>query len=87
MNQVQILITTTDNSFRNELSESEFSDLKLDFFDRNQANEYFEKSLKDNIENKDSIIYRILESEKNYASDGLRLAFSPHRLQNFIIQI
>ena len=74
VNNVQMLVTTKDNSFRDKIPEEyKFADLKIDYFDHTQAKEYFKKSLKNYIENKESIIERVLKSEE-------QKAFLPHRL-------
>jgi tetratricopeptide (TPR) repeat protein len=86
LDNVQMLITTKDNSFNDKLSKYKFAYLKIDFFGSRQAKEYFEKSLKNYIEDKESIIERVLNSEKRNFSINLqsKLDFLPHRL-NFIV--
>ena len=78
---VQMLVTTKDNSFRDKIPEEyKFADLKIDYFDHTQAKEYFKKSLKNYIENKESIIERVLKSEE-------QKAFLPHRLYSIVTYI
>jgi hypothetical protein len=79
LDNVQILITTKDYSFRDKLSECKFADNKVDFFGLKQAEEYFEKSLQDDFKDKEAIIERVLKSETKYASSYL-----PHRLYNIV---
>ena len=55
-----MLIITKDNSLEYKFSNSK---LKIDLFGYTQAKEYFEKSLKGSIKNKESVIKSVLEPE------------------------
>jgi hypothetical protein len=61
------------------LSKCKFADLKIDFFDCNQAKDYLEKSLKEHVQDKESIVKRVLESEVKHV-----FSYFPYSL-NFIV--
>ena len=82
MNNITILVTTKDNSFKDKLSKHKFIDLKIDFFNFNQAKEFFEKSLNNEkyIQNKDLLVNRLLKSEECFGF----LPGSLNSIKNFI---
>ena len=67
VNNIEMLITTKDNSFKDKLSKYKFAEFRIDFFNQAQAQKYFHKSLKEDVEERDKIIKRVLESEMQYA--------------------
>ena len=76
INNIQILVTTKDNNFKVKLSNLEFKDFRIKYFNCNQARQFLEKSLNKKYSmEKHIVVQKVLKSEN---------AFSPHTLNSIV---
>ena len=78
MNNIQLLVTTKDSSFKEKLSKYKFKDIRIDFFGYKQARQFFENSLDKKYSNveKNILVKKVLKSEED--------AFLPHTLNSIV---